>query len=96
MKLVTSRKVARFKQHWHDYSDSMPSSYSIATCLAIPVFAWPLVSAADEKLSGPAKPEIETLETRKDAYYIGYVSRVETDGFVIKHDGGLARFPSSI
>lgn len=70
----------------------MPSSYSIATCLAIPVFAWPLISAADEKQSGPAKPAIETLETRKgDIPHNCCVSRVETDGLVIEHDGGLAR-----
>lgn len=70
----------------------MPSFSLITTCLAIPVFTWSLISTANEKQSGPAKPEFETLETRKGrVYHNCYVSRVETDGLVIKHDGGLAR-----
>ena len=71
---------------------SIPNSYSIATCLVILVFAWPLISAADEKQSGSAKPVIDTLETRKgDVLHNCCVSRVETDGFLIKHHFGLAR-----
>ncbi|NRB76284.1 MAG: hypothetical protein HRU46_18135 [Verrucomicrobiales bacterium] len=70
----------------------MSSSSSIAICLAIPFFAWTLISPADEKQSGPAKPDFETLETRKgEVFHNCSVSRVEADGLVIKHDGGMAR-----
>ena len=58
----------------------------------IPLLPWTSALNAENEECMPSIPDLRILETKKGiVYHNCYVSRVEIDGIVIKHDGGMAR-----
>jgi len=70
----------------------MSSPPLFAIWLAIPLLAWCAISQSEDEQATNRKPDFEILETKKGEIFRNcFVSRVEKDGLIIKHDGGMAR-----